>query len=364
MSIRLSQRTLIIIIVCASVATLILAIVLYRCLHSCRSSKRSAPLPPIQPLAHHREHQAANFTGHRGSLWYDSNDLPPVNQPYASNTGRGSKASLLAPETPLYSSRHPSSSDEGTDELSAHSALDHNGPFRIPNSSFTSVNSMDEFGAPVRPRTRSTSFSRNPSGFRHSRPPSVAGRNTIRGTPHGPHSQVQIILPPPLGSDPATFMSNGEGSSSRPASRFDVDAGDRLSVVDRWLPSASRSTTSTAGSRPLSMGESRTSMSSLSNGSHRSAGPRSLRQSPSGSNLPSQNPPSSEGPPEDTPPVPRIPSMYNVYTPDDTELSTYSSEPGKSMAALPQGAATPSIPQAGLIMSDPSLGGGQLAVPQ
>ncbi|TFK76885.1 hypothetical protein BDN72DRAFT_830054 [Pluteus cervinus] len=321
----LSQQTLIIIIVCASVGGIIFFVLLYRCLRS-RTRSSLAPLPPVQPLAHHREYQVASYTANRTSTWYDPHGLPPVVQPFASGGDRSSKSSLLGPDTP--SVRHPSSSYGTPEELSALAPLEAS-PFPTGNPSSASVNSdLDEFGALPRPRPRSRSASRTGSSTpRRPRPlstasvGSAAARNMIRGTPHGPHSQVQIVLPAPLAPDLAQFI-NADSTVSRPHSRYESDAGDRLSVVDKWLSTGSRSGSS-SGSRPSSSaGDPRMSISTASTNSQPSH--RVLRRSTSDTAYSPTQTPSPQS--ILAPPVPRIPSMYSTYTPDDTELSTYRSD--------------------------------------
>lgn len=249
----LPRQTLIIIIVCATVSTFVFFVLLYRLIRSCRSRRSAPPLPPIQPLAHQREHQLAQFEASLRAQSYHSSLLtaPPPPQ-FGSPSSRGSKTSLLG----SLPSPHTSyvATGEGSEELTSLTPLEPATPLPIPHPSFTdstlplsSINLNDNstqssFAVP----SASTSALPSPSKqslaqptrddqFRphHHRPLSVASslsrRNSRRGLPHGPHSQVQIILPAPLAP--------GIPPSSARQSLYEHDSpGDRMSFVDRWVP--------------------------------------------------------------------------------------------------------------------------------
>lgn len=166
----LSRGLLVVAIAVPAAAALVLAAVLLRVLARRRRAARASPLPPVQALAHHREQQLTKLDG----IWLLS---PPAAYGTASR-----------PKSAVHSLPLPHSHDP----------------------------------APRLPRT--------PSSSRH-RPLSVASsqstlrskstrQSTIRGTPHGPHSQLQIILPAPLAPM--------RGTSPHHLPR-------RKSAVDQWV---------------------------------------------------------------------------------------------------------------------------------
>lgn len=164
----LSQQTIVIIIVCASVAGLVLLFSLGRVLLSRFSS--SAPLPPVQPLALHRVQQARIHTELQTNASYYLSPPPAFSQ--------GSKSSLL-------------DSDINEDQSSGKSE-DSPRQSPPPPSSYSSVAPLAQstFNR-TSPRSRSIS-SYNTHASRRTR------SNMIHGTPHGPCSNIEIILPAPL----------------------------------------------------------------------------------------------------------------------------------------------------------------------
>lgn len=164
---RLSNHLLVVVVVVAAITTVVLFYFLIFLFRSRRTSS-PAPLPPIQPLAHRR--------------------------------------------LPLHSS---------------HSSL-------LPKHSFTDDPSL------FSPRLVTSFISNNtdlpptpsPSRPPRQRPLSSAGvspaarLSTLRGVPHAPYNQIQIILPPPL------------APSLRRRSSLHVhpNNGRRLSAVDMWVP--------------------------------------------------------------------------------------------------------------------------------
>lgn len=277
----LSQQTLIIIIACAVGGGLILVILLYRATRSCHS-RNVVPLPPIQPLAHQREHQLAQFEAS-----FRANDssflaAPPI--PYSPHLGspssQGSKTSLLGGSSSPHTSYAPTS--EGTEELANLSPLEPpdsslsipHSASSTPGSSSIHLNDSPSRARAATPRSHSKSLSRLSRDYHaqsyHHRPLSVSSSlsriGSRRGTPHGPHSQIQIVLPAPLASGIAPSLD--DSLRSRP-----------LSTVDRWVPAGRDS-----------IFESFTSQ----------APPRTPRRFSSAHYTGA----------EYTPPVPRVPSMY------------------------------------------------------
>lgn len=270
----LSQQTLIIIAACSSVGGVILLFVLFSLFRRIGKSK-SVPLPPIQPLAHHREQQLAK-TDSRPTTWYDPSYLSAPRHPFPP---RGSKVSLLEADitnssipsrhaslnvsettsedislsaNPLESHTHPSlpqphpsfhslgtsSSSLGSSDTDA-PASPSPSPSITPGSVTESWLSLDSASTqPFFPRqSRSYSASRSQ---RRARPLSVGStassalsrtsRSTVRGVPHGPHSNIQIILPAPLAE--GMPYQNGRSLSHYSPSQ------SRLSVVDQWASAA------------------------------------------------------------------------------------------------------------------------------
>nr|GAT47902.1 predicted protein [Mycena chlorophos] len=222
----LSQRTLIIIIAASAGAGLLLSIfVLYRCL---RRPQPVVPLPPKQELAHYR-------STHTLPAWHDPAKLSTPHSAFG-----GSRSSLFPPDSrggspsPL---RHASfnTSESPSDELVFDAPLAvplemPHLPFHNGSSSNTSLaTSTAETDSPPLPSATDSSFSRS----RRSRRPlsvgsssGVSRRSTIRGAPHAPHNNIQIVLPTPLAFN--------DIHDPRPHQQ-------RYSTVDQWAPAAVRS---------------------------------------------------------------------------------------------------------------------------
>ncbi|KJA29388.1 hypothetical protein HYPSUDRAFT_196754 [Hypholoma sublateritium FD-334 SS-4] len=140
----LSRALLVVAIAVPAAVALIVLVAVLRVVGRRRRAARASPLPPVQALAHHRAQQLTKLDG----IW------------------------LLSPPPPS----RPKSGVHSFPVSSSHDPI------------------------PRMPRT--------PSSSRH-RPLSVASshstlrskstrQSTVRGTPHGPHSQLQIVLPTPL----------------------------------------------------------------------------------------------------------------------------------------------------------------------
>ncbi|KDR85208.1 hypothetical protein GALMADRAFT_333663 [Galerina marginata CBS 339.88] len=239
-----SRDTIIIVVVCGVIAALILLVLVARVIR--KASATSNPLPPVQPLAHLREQQLAKLEGTlpRSQTWYNTQNLNHLAapQPFGSMSARGSRASLLTKNSPV-------------DEESATSCspMSDEPSLPIPSPSFHPARpgSSSSLGSsepghpppptsphldppPPFPRSGSSSPGRRSrplsTASSHSTIYSKASRHTLRGTPHGPHSQIQIILPTPLGTE-----TGGDVTAQRRISRFDTDSVDRRSIADRWI---------------------------------------------------------------------------------------------------------------------------------
>ncbi|KAF9454916.1 hypothetical protein P691DRAFT_2231 [Macrolepiota fuliginosa MF-IS2] len=321
----LPHQTLVIVIVCAAVGGFVLVILLYRAIRSCRP-RNAAPLPPIQPLAHQREHQLAQFEATLRAQNYDPTFLaapPPPHSPLGSSSSRGSKASLLG----SYSSPHTSYAQpgEGSEDLSNLSPLEPAIPLELspsastPGSSSINLNDSPTHGSPSaptpapRPRHSKslTRSGRDDQGRpHHHRPSSLASSpsrsNSRRGTPHGPHSQMQIIMPAPLAP--------GIPPNLTRQSIYEHDSpSERPYIVDRWVPAgrdsifdASTTHDSYASATNSNFGQART--------------PKPSGHVVTGSHINHRAYPSTSNVGVHPPPVPRVPSIYNrVGDPEGAE---------------------------------------------
>ncbi|KAF7339861.1 hypothetical protein MVEN_01902900 [Mycena venus] len=255
-----------------------------------------------------------------------------------SGTFGGSKSSLIPPESRGGSPfRRPSfnASESPSEDISHLSGSVPMAPgLQIPHFSFdrssSSLSSTAETDSPITSsppaaslsdssfsptlrQTRSVSSSSRP--HRRPRPLSVGSngssaisRNTIRGVPHGPHSQVQIVLPAPLA------FNNDRVSPHENSPRF--------SVVDQWAPPAVRS----EGGTPIPKSQRRssthseprrsTSQSSLAQPPINAAHVRRSASASPSSSLPIRGPATSAQHNRDPssrlspPPVPQIPQQW------------------------------------------------------
>ncbi|KAF5377680.1 hypothetical protein D9615_005210 [Tricholomella constricta] len=251
----LSRTTLIIVVVCASLAGLAIVLLTVKLLRS-RRRRPAAPLPPVQPLAHRRTTKFETY--------YDT--------PLLYNNSR--PTSSIPPntpdrlDTPLPVPIFPSSSDSF-------------------HSSDSGLPAPSRPTPPPRPLSSVSVISNGIPALSHR-----TSRQTLRGVPHNPHSRVQIILPAPLAP------SLQRPQSRQCNSRRDIDS-DRMSFVDKWVPvgrddsSASNNASSPSTPRPSRRASSTTSMST----------------SPSSySYFQPHSPP---------PPVPELPSLYPTPIPTE-----------------------------------------------
>lgn len=294
----LSTQTIIIIsVVCGSVAILALSLFLWRYLTRCCRSRKSAPLPPAQDLAHRREHQLASaFTDRynttaRRETWLDvsthaalsqtgssvslltapeknisiyTDDATTIDSTSVSPVNMDAGDELYPPNPMFYppppgSSPHVSmiSTASGSSSYSSlpgtHSASP--SPSTAP-SDVASLSMSAESGTPLR-QSRSQAQTRIGSSHNNSRASSKGpGRpqsqlslrtshsghtmrsTSTRGAPHRPYSNVQIVLPTPLGTQATPHVQQQQQYGSRmsaygPSSRQSVFA-------DQWVLAGSR----------------------------------------------------------------------------------------------------------------------------
>jgi hypothetical protein len=270
------MSTSIVVIVVASVVGLIVLVAVFGLIWS-RRRRKSAPLPPIQPLAHQRERKISQFHERQASLagsisrpgtWY--RPTPPF--AHQSRTGTGSEdtlsEALLRPGSTLSGPSETQFSSAENMELKAPlmTALEMPRPHStgeiatLPGSLFSPSSSSLPSGSnstsPARtpPASRSQSKSRSRS---RKRPASmVSSTSSSRMLPHGPHSSVQIVMPAPL----ALYPEQAIGERGRYISP------SRVSLADPW---ASVTVSSNSG-QPASVLEKNKRKSSRSRSRHRS----------------------------------------------------------------------------------------------
>ena len=249
----LSTGTIIVIaVVCGCVAILVLALFLWRLLLRCCRTKESAPLPPVQELAHHRreQHRAAFPTEFAAPSRPTTWSVPPTGTPYTGSsvsllTSRDKNASTFAdelgttesyspspiddnklyPPNPSFyrspdasSSRHTLDDNASSSQSSLRSAVSPSPTIPIPESGPNG--SQSQFSIIAQSQSRPGSLSRPTSSYSRrfvssaafrTRPLSqisdspttysgftVRSSSTVRGAPHRPGNNIQIVLPAPL----------------------------------------------------------------------------------------------------------------------------------------------------------------------
>lgn len=259
----LQHVTIIIIAVSVSASSVIVILLCWYILSRSSRSHRSAPLPPRQALVHQREQQLAAFAEHQNitvpQIFLDGRPSAP---------GRhGSNASLiphvdnLSGNNSYRVSFHAHEPDDAVEGVSTShvNPLDRPIPrFSAPhsphNTSSTSLpSSIDHLPDPASlAARRSTSVSPNHSQRRPNprlrpRPFSMVStatshtcmtthsRSSMRGAPHAPHVNIQIVLPAPLAPNlyPPVVDEHGRRSLVGDAAYSD---SWRSSLADKWIP--------------------------------------------------------------------------------------------------------------------------------
>ncbi|KAL1715465.1 hypothetical protein EV715DRAFT_256138 [Schizophyllum commune] len=331
----LSRDNLIIAASCGAVGGLILLAGLARFIQLARQRARrnQAPLPPPQPLAHHRQRKDTLVAARIASQY----------------TVSVSDASLLAPPSP---SRHdslgPSESGASSDEGSLYQPpMDPHDTSLPPHPPFSSGQSSSGHDTPPSPSPSSSYSARpRPRYISHTRPTSTAsGSTTFSRTSRamGPRgSQIQIVLPAPLA--PGAYPADLRGS---------MYSVSDASIADKWVPAPYRHDGVEPSRQSSSSVGSMSTMSHLApSASHRSTS--STRRSPSRSRSPgpsslsnSTTPSPYSSPTPDLPPVPRVPSMYvrsGTYPPPTVPGEDSRRDDPRRAATLPPADAGP--PQA------------------
>jgi hypothetical protein len=243
----LRHTTIIIIAVAASVGSLLLGIIFWRIF--IRLSARSAPLPPRQPLVHQRERQLVAFTVHGDAsvpkIYADdtSNDTSNATSSFQQEADERTEAVLhpssanqLHPPTPPFFTPQGSTSGSSTSLRSSYGRSS-------PSSDGTNPRTAD---SPTMSPGLSVKRSAGPLGSRQ-RPHSMASigttqtivtvrsRNSIRGPPHAPHNNIQIVLPAPLAPSLNQRPASAEPRLSRPGVDSTYSDSWRSSLVDTWV---------------------------------------------------------------------------------------------------------------------------------
>lgn len=279
----LSTDTIIIIaVVCGCVVVLALSLFMWRALKRCCSRSDSAPLPPVQGLAHHRRAVLAEHysVSSRPATWLDASadSFPPMPRQRSFN----SAASLLPEKNPsLYTddlgtaeSSHSSpvnlgdpaklyppnrvfyGSTDGGDHSPAASqnSLPSGSPSPVPFSEESSSISHDAGSPDSHGMTRSQSSLSRPHSTRSRSQVRLARRlsqissgtghttqtrrstSTVRGAPH--LTNMQIVLPAPLGPQPIYPGHSTTAQISRKSSAS--------GFADQWITNSNNSGTAIA----------------------------------------------------------------------------------------------------------------------
>jgi hypothetical protein len=218
----LAHSTLIIIVASASVVGLLLTVIIWRFLSRLFRSK-SAPLPPRQSLVHQRELQLAAFSEYKDAI------VPQIHESDQATLDSSYDVQLHPPSLQIFPSSYPpsgsySSLPSSTDDLPSSSGII-TPPTRLSTSTSPSQSGkrgINRSGPPPRPM----------STF------SISSRQSTRGAPHAPHSNVQIVLPAPLA--PNLYGETASDGSLFPRAltrdgTFSVRDSWRRSLADSWI---------------------------------------------------------------------------------------------------------------------------------
>lgn len=256
----LGRTTTVIIAVVASVGGIVFILLFTRFIRRRRNRQRATPLPPVQPIAHHREQQIARF---EEDSKYSLPGTPGSSRPISSwltspgpPSGTASDASLIpnkdydfvnaSGKSSPSPHRQPSDISLQARRIADQSPLPHPTPaFHQSNQRHSSGSSerlstvSSPLTAPESPTTASFSHSSHsplispPIVSPRPRPSSMISttsrasrKSQIRGVPHAPHSGMQIVLPTPLAPGLSPYGHDGSVGSRA--------SSHRLSVADQW----------------------------------------------------------------------------------------------------------------------------------
>ncbi|KAG2160095.1 uncharacterized protein EDB93DRAFT_1244841 [Suillus bovinus] len=301
--------TAIIVVLCIFAGMLIL-FGLFRFLRH-RLARRSTPLPPVQPIAHFRKQRLTEFAARPpiSSTYSLSSHLSPSNEllPAASdssclttkyNQTFHSQSSLYLADKNDHQGVPPSPVNDEEVMPTPNPAFHH--ARRFSSSSSGSISSTPP-SASISSRSPSQTTLTHPYS-RHTGPALAmsstsirsrsSGRSTIVGAPHGPMSQVRLVLPAPLAPSLHPYLSGSE------AGRLGVNAETHRTMVDMWAPPLHRSASSD---------HIRSNSAAISATYPHGSLPSKPRQRTSSCHTPSSSYHSSV---IGSPPVPPIPSQY------------------------------------------------------
>jgi len=280
---------------------------------------RRSPLPQRQVLGHQRVRQLVAFTEHQNAsvpkIFAD--DASSSNHEADEGTGTTlppSSANELHPPAPPFFSPPMTTSTSST---SLSSSYDRSSPpsdgtrpgtaNSLSKSPTLSVKRSDD-----RPELRPRPHSMASIGTSQT---TTRSRLSIRGAPHAPHNNIQIVLPAPLAPSLHRRPASAEPRLRRP---FGVESmyteSWRSSMVDTWISVGQHGTPEL---EPIERQRSRDSMEQRSRLTRRGPSPvdmrRRSRSNPSP--LSRTSGPSLDRSSQDThPPVPRVPSKYGTLS--------------------------------------------------
>ena len=231
--VELNRPVVIAITVLALVGSFIILVFLFKRL----LGPKSSPLPPKQPLAHHRGTESKYLPRPyfpRKSVRFDQADWHGSDTP-SSRPSRVASFRTVDSSVTLSSSYRSSwiptlPKIEGSGQLSVESNSD-------DHSSATKYHISTARLAHSASRSRSRQQLSPKGSMASSRSVSTRSVNTIRGAPHSPHSNIQIILPVPLAPQLRSHMV--VDPSVVQSGRGLVGQG---CIADRWVAAPIRTT--------------------------------------------------------------------------------------------------------------------------
>lgn len=307
-----NHTTTVIIVVLCVLAGMSILFGLFRFLRH-RLARRSTPLPPVQPIAHHRKQRLTEFAGRptMSSTYSLSSRLSPSIElsPAASDP------SFLTSkyDQTFYSQSSLYLADKSDGQAAPPSPANDEEVLPMPNPAFNHARrfSSSSSGSVSSTPPAASVSSHSPSQAtlihpysRHTGPALAAssasirsrssGRSTIVGAPHGPFSQVRLVLPAPLAPSLHPYLSGSD------VSRLGVNAETsmRPTMVDMWASPLHRS---------VSSEHIRSNSPAISATYRHGSSPSRPRQRTSSCHTPSLSSYSSA---VGSPPVPPIPSHY------------------------------------------------------
>ena len=236
-AVKLSETLIIIIATSGFVGCVVILFVIWRC---CRRPK-STPLPPIQPLAHHREKEFDYIhrpriphggvgLGQLGGCGSDTSLLKPSHRPSFESNGAPSSnhhSFLTPPQTDVTSQSNLQSVESHSD-----------GPSSV-NQQYLSTTRLAHSASRSRLRSHASSV----VSLHSTAHTSTRSLNVIRGGHHSSLSNVQIVLPTPLAPQLQTHMVANPAVAGSHAGLT-----ERGAIADGWTTTPGRTTFGRANS--------------------------------------------------------------------------------------------------------------------